>query len=54
VPVEKVSRWLGHANAGITQRVYAHVTPVLLGRESASVDAYVEAADKSQTSPPAL
>lgn len=42
-PIVAVSNWLGHADASITLRIYAHMMPEADGRGRAAMDAWFEA-----------
>jgi integrase len=42
-PIVAVSSWLGHADASITLRIYAHMMPAADGRGRAAMDAWFEA-----------
>lgn len=41
-PIVAVSNWLGHADASITLRIYAHMMPEADGRGRAAMDAWFE------------
>ncbi|MFJ4241332.1 hypothetical protein ACIP17_12090 [Streptomyces iakyrus] len=42
-PIVAVSNWLGHADASITLKIYAHMMPEADGRGRAAMDALFEA-----------
>lgn len=42
-PIVAVSNWLGHADASITLKIYAHMMPEADGRGRAAMDAWFEA-----------
>jgi integrase len=42
-PIVAVSNWLGHADASITLRIYAHMLPEADGRGRAAMDAWFKA-----------
>jgi integrase len=42
-PIVAVSRWMGHADASITLKIYAHMMPEADGRGRAAMDAWFEA-----------
>lgn len=55
--IVSVSKWLGHSDAAITLRVYAHFMPEADGRGRRAMDAWFEGPDSekiSPDSPPAL
>jgi integrase len=41
-PIVAVSKWLGHENASITLRIYAHMMPEADGRGRSAMQAWFE------------